>query len=77
MERRESDDRQREETIVAGQEAVDDELSGAESPHAHRKEGATAVHHESGHEEAVGREGGRTDHLVIEKGDPVPRHPQG
>jgi len=39
--------------------------------------GTTAVHDASGHEEEVGREGGLTDRIILDKGESVPRHPQG
>jgi hypothetical protein len=73
----EREQKQRDETIVAGQGAVADELTDGETGDAHRKEGTTAVHHESGHEEIVGREGGLTDRIILDKGGSVPRHPQG
>lgn len=75
---RSADERdQRDETIAAGQDTVTDELTADEAGAAHRKEGTSAVHHASGHQEEVGREGGRTDHIVLDKGESVPRHPQG
>ena len=77
MDRRTGERKQRDETVAAGQDAVTDELTPDEAGDAHRKEGTTAVHHESGHEETVGREGGRTDHIVLDKGESVLRHPQG
>ena len=77
MDRRTDERKQRDETIAAGQDGVTNELTPDEAGDAHRKEGTTAVHHESGHEEAVGREGGRADHIVLDKGESVPRHPQG
>ncbi|MDQ2783665.1 MAG: hypothetical protein M3Y58_01540 [Chloroflexota bacterium] len=77
MDRRNNDQEQRNATIAAGQAAVTEELTDNEAGDAHRKEGTTAVHDESGQQEEVGREGGRTDHIVLEKGESVPRHPQG
>jgi hypothetical protein len=77
MDRRTDDRKQRDETVAAGQDAVAEELTPNEAGDAHRKEGTTAVHHDSGHEEAVGREGGRTDHIVLDEGESVPRHPEG
>ncbi|MDQ6603628.1 MAG: hypothetical protein M3Z19_12975 [Chloroflexota bacterium] len=77
MDRPKDDEAQRQATIAAGQGAVSEELTADEAGNAHRKEGDSAVHDASGHEEEVGREGGRTDHLVLDKGDAVPRHPQG
>lgn len=72
-----NENEQRDATIAAGQDAVSEELTDNEAGNAHRKKGDSAVHNESGHEQEVGREGGRTDHLVLNKGETVPRHPQG
>jgi len=77
MDRPKNDEEQRQATIAAGKDAVAEELTDDEAGDAHRKEGDSAVHHASGHEEEVGREGGRTDHIVLDKGESVPRHPQG
>ncbi len=77
MDRRYEDQEQRDATIAAGQGAVTEERTGDEAGDAHRKEGTTAVHDASGHEEEVGREGGLTDRIILEKGESVPRQPQG
>ncbi len=77
MDRPNKDQEQHDATIAAGQGTVSDELADDEAGDAHRKEGTTAVHHESGHGEEVGREGGLTDRIILEKGESVPRHPQG
>ena len=72
-----ADRNQHDETIERGKEAVSRELTPDEAHRAHRKEGDDAVLETSGAREEVGREGGRTDHVVLESGDAVPRHPQG
>lgn len=77
MHRRSEDRAQREETIDAGQDVVADELTDDETHKAHQKEGTRAVHTRSGEQQEVGREGGRTDHIVLDKGEAVPRHPRG
>ncbi len=77
MDRQHKDQEQRDATIAAGQGAVTEELADDEAGDARRKEGTTAVHDESGHEEEVGREGGLTDRIILDKGESVPRHPQG
>lgn len=77
MDRRSEDRDQREETIAAGQDAVVEGLTGDEAHDAHQKEGTHAVHTESGEQQEVGREGGRADHIVLDKGEAVPRHPRG
>lgn len=77
MDRRNNDQEQHDATIAAGQGAVTEELTDDEAGNAHRKEGTTAVHDESGHQEEVGREGGLTDRIILDKGPSVPRHPQG
>jgi len=63
---------QRDETIERGKGIVDEELTLA-----HRKEGDDAVREQTGEHEEVGREGGRTDHIVLDSGATVPRHPNG
>ncbi|MGI8854527.1 MAG: hypothetical protein ACR2JW_02135 [Thermomicrobiales bacterium] len=77
MDRRLDDEKQRDETIEAGKDAVGEELTDDEADHAHQKEGTNAVHSRTGEQQEVGREGGRTDHIVLDKGEAVPRHPQG
>ncbi len=68
---------QRDETIERGKGVVDEELTPDEAHLAHRKEGDDAVSERTGEHEEVGREGGRTDHIVLDSGDAVPRHPNG
>lgn len=41
----------------------------------HHIEGDLAVANDASHTEEVGREGGRTDHIVLENGKAVPRDP--
>lgn len=77
MDRPLADRNQREETIEAGQDIVADELTDDEAHKAHEKEGTRAIHTRSGKQEEVGREGGRTDHIVLDEGEAVPRHPRG
>lgn len=77
MDRRHNDQEQHDVTIAAGQGAVTEERTDDEAGGAHRKVGTTAVHDASGHEEEVGREGGLTDRIILDKGESVPRHPQG
>ena len=77
MDRPLEDRNQREETIEAGQDLVADELTDDEARKAHAKEGTRATHTRSGVQQEVGREGGRADHIVLDKGEAVPRHPKG
>ncbi len=72
-----ADHTQRDETIERGKDAVAEELTPDEAHRAHHKEGDEAVHHASGQRAEVGREGGRTDHVVLDSGENVPRHPHG
>lgn len=69
--------RQRDGTIERGKETVAEELTPDEAHRAHRKEGDDAIHNATNHHEEVGREGGRTDHIVLDSGEAVPRHPNG
>ncbi len=68
MDRPTNDRNQRDETIAAGRETVADELTADEAGDAHHKAGTTAVHHATGHEEKVGREGGLTDRIILDNG---------
>lgn len=77
MDRPLEDRNQREETIAAGEDAVGREQSDDDAHTAHRKEGDDAVHPQSGEQHEVGREGGRADHIVLDEGKAVPRHPKG
>ncbi len=72
-----ADRTQHDETIERSKDAVAEELTPDEAHRAHRKEGTEAVHHASGQRTDVGREGGRTDHVVLDNGENVPRHPHG
>jgi hypothetical protein len=77
MDRRSVEQAQREETIAAGQDAVTEEPTNDEAHKAHKKEGTQAAHAHTGEHQEVGREGGRTDHIVLDSGEAVPRHPHG